>query len=343
MDMKFGQAQHGPAYVIAEIAQAHDGSLGTAHAFIDAVAKAGADAVKFQTHIAHAESTYDEPWRVHFSRQDATRYDYWQRMEFTAAQWQELAEHAREGGLEFLSSPFSVAAVELLTAIDVPMWKIASGEITNPELLEAVWATGQPVLFSSGMSEMSELDTVVAETRRREIPFAVFQCSSSYPCPPELWGLHVMEELRQRYDCPVGLSDHSGTIFAGLAAASLGANFVEVHVTFSRQAFGPDVPASVTMEEFAEMVRGIRMINTARANTTPKNEAAEQAAPLKTIFGRSWALKEDLPAGAVIGVEDLTLKKPANGIPYTEKDAILGRRLARDKSADRLLRWEDFE
>src|SRR5262245_27728030 len=122
-----GQGQ--PCMIIGEVAQAHDGSHGMAHAYIDAVANAGADAVKFQTHIASAESTPGEPWRVKFSRQDATRYDYWKRMEFTEEQWHGLKQHAQERGLQFLSSPFSVEAVELLKRVGVAAWKVASGEV----------------------------------------------------------------------------------------------------------------------------------------------------------------------------------------------------------------------
>src|SRR5262245_60624614 len=118
-------------WIVAEVAQAHDGSLGMAHAYIDAIGNAGADAVKFQTHIAAAESTPNEPWRVKFSPQDATRYDYWKRMEFTEEQWHGLKKHAVECGLEFLSSPFSVEAVDLLTRVGVAAWKVASGEINN--------------------------------------------------------------------------------------------------------------------------------------------------------------------------------------------------------------------
>src|SRR5687768_14055111 len=126
---------HGRCLIIAEVGLAHDGSLGLAHAFIDEVARGGADAVKFQTHIAAAESTPAEPFRVTFSRQDATRYDYWKRMEFTEAQWRGLADHAIERGLLFLSSPFSIEAVELLTRVGMPMWKIPSGEVGNRPLL----------------------------------------------------------------------------------------------------------------------------------------------------------------------------------------------------------------
>src|SRR5579883_3362744 len=124
--------------IIAEVAQAHDGSLGMAHAFIDAIAAAGADAVKFQTHLAAAESSPSEPWRVKFSYQDATRYDYWKRMEFTEPQWAGLKEHATEKGLKFLSSPFSIEAVELLGRIGVSAWKIASGEFNNLPMLDRI-------------------------------------------------------------------------------------------------------------------------------------------------------------------------------------------------------------
>ena len=137
--------------IIAEVAQAHDGSLGMVHAYIDAVANAGVDAVKFQTHIAAAESTLQEPWRVKFSLQDNTRYDYWKRMEFTEEQWGELRKHADEKGLKFLSSPFSLEAVELLLRVDVAGWKVASGEVSNTPMLERMAASGLPVLANRSL------------------------------------------------------------------------------------------------------------------------------------------------------------------------------------------------
>ena len=147
--------------IIAEVAQAHDGSLGTAHAYIDAAARAGADAVKFQTHIAAAESSPAEPWRVKFSLQDATRYDYWRRMEFTEEQWAGLRMHADETGLIFLSSPFSVEAAEMLLRVGMRAWKIASGEVNNVPLFECITATRLPVLLSTGMSRLAEIDRAV--------------------------------------------------------------------------------------------------------------------------------------------------------------------------------------
>ena len=331
------------AFIISEIAQAHDGSLGMAHAMIDASADAGVDAVKFQTHIAEIESTLDEPWRIVFSRQDQARFDYWKRMEFTPRQWQGLAEHANRRGLMFLSSPFSVQAVELLDKIGVPFWKIASGEINNPELLESVWKTKKPILFSTGLCDFKVLDSVVSRTKELNTDFGIFQCTSEYPCAPETWGLNVLDELRDRYGCPVGLSDHSGTIFAGLAAAALGARFIEVHVTFSRQMFGPDVQASITFQELAQLVNGVRQIRQALEASVNKDNMFQLKKNMISNFGRSWALKRNLPAGTILDRGHITLKKPGSGIPYKELSKIIGKKLRVDKSSLYLLSWDDFE
>src|SRR5436309_2202786 len=213
-----------------------------AHAFIDAIARAGADGVKFQTHIAAAESTPSEPWRIQFSRQDEARYDYWKRMEFTESQWHELKRHADHLGLLFLSSPFSLEAVELLERVGVAAWKVASGEVSNVPMFERMSATGLPMLLSSGMSSLEEIDEVVQRVKQKGLPLAVLQCTTAYPCPPEKVGLNLIPEFRARYGCAIGLSDHSGTIYPGLAAATLGIEVLEVHVAFSREMFGPDVP-----------------------------------------------------------------------------------------------------
>ena len=203
----------GRCLIIGEVALTHDGSLGLAHAFIDAIAAAGADAVKFQTHIAAAESTPAEPFRVKFSKQDASRYDYWKRMEFTEEQWRGLAEHARERGVLFVSSPFSIEAVDLLERVGMPFWKIASGETSNPMLLDRILDTGAPVMLSTGMSPGAEIDAAVERVKDRGVPVGVFQCTTAYPCPPEKIGLNLIPEYRERYGCWVGLSDHSATIY----------------------------------------------------------------------------------------------------------------------------------
>jgi N,N'-diacetyllegionaminate synthase len=329
--------------IVGEVAQAHDGSLGAAHAYIKAVAEAGADAVKFQTHIAEAESTPAEPWRVKFSPQDETRYAYWKRMEFTADQWRGLASHAADLGLIFLSSPFSLEAVDLLERLDLQAWKIGAGEVSNLPLLDRVARTGKPVILSSGMSGWSEIDRAVDCVRQAGAPLAVLQCTTAYPCPPEMLGLNVLDQLRERYHCRVGLSDHSGTIYAGLAAASLGAKILEVHVTFSRQSFGPDVPASITMPELRTLVDGTRFIERALESPVDKDRVSEGMGDLRRAFNKSIVAARDLPAGHVLHSDDLRFKKPGTGIPAARAVEFAGRRLKRRVAADALLAEDDLE
>jgi N-acetylneuraminate synthase len=332
-----------PCLIVGEVAQAHDGSLGFAHAFIDAIANAGADAVKFQTHIAAAESTPAEPWRVKFSRQDVTRYDYWHRMEFAEEHWVGLKQHAEERGLVFLSSPFSSEAVDLLEKIGMVAWKVASGEVSNAPLLERLLATKRPLLLSSGMSGLAELDATVARAQAASVPIAVLQCTTAYPCPPERIGLNLLPFFRERYGCPVGLSDHSGTTFAGLAAAALGCDVLEVHVTLSREMFGPDVPASVTTAELKHLVEGIRFVERMRASPVDKDAAAGDVAAMRHLFTKSVVARVDLAAGTVLRPEHLSFKKPGTGIPSERVESVLGRPLRRAVARDQLLSWEDLD
>jgi N-acetylneuraminate synthase len=338
-----GKARAARCVVIGEVAQAHDGSLGMAHAFIDVIADAGADAVKFQTHIAAAESTPSEPWRVRFSRQDATRYDYWKRMEFSESAWSGLKAHAQERGLWFLSSPFSRAAVDLLERVGVAAWKIASGETGSGDLVDAVLDTGRPVLLSTGMSDWREIDAAVERVRGRGVELALLQCTSAYPCPPEKVGVNVLDEFRRRYGVPVGLSDHSGKIFPGLAAATLGAEVLEVHVAFSRDMFGPDVPVSLVPAELARLVEGVRFNETMLAHPIDKDASYRETEALRGLFTKSVVAARDLPAGTVLSREVLALKKPGSGIPAAKLSEVVGSRLTRAVHADELLAEADLE
>ena len=332
-----------PCTIIAEVGQAHDGSLGMAHAFIDSAADAGADAIKFQTHIADAESTLAEPWRKRFSLQDETRLDYWRRMEFSAGQWAGLKRHSDERGLLFLSSPFSMAALDLLERIGVAGWKIPSGEINNPHLVEGMGRTGRPVMISTGMSPWPEIDKAVETVRRFNVPLAVLQCTSMYPCPPEQVGLNVIEEFRARYRCAVGLSDHSANIYAGLAAASQGIDVLEVHFTPSRELFGPDIPASVTTAELRQLVAGVRDIETMRANPVDKSSPSDAVKPLRGIFMKSVVASRDIAAGTQLRGEHLTTKKPGSGIPADRMDSLIGMRTRRSITRDTLISMDDLE
>lgn len=332
-----------PVFIVMEVGQAHDGSLGTAHAFIDLASDLGADAIKFQTHIASAESTRLEPFRVQFSSQDANRYDYWKRMEFTVTQWKELAAHAVKKNLVFLSSPFSVEAVELLEECGAPAWKVGSGEIMNLMLLERMMQTGKPILLSSGMSNWQELDKTVAMIKAANVPLMLYQCTSKYPCPPEDIGLGLIAEMEERYQIPVGLSDHSGTPYFGIAATALGAASVEVHMTLSQYAFGPDVPSSLDPAGLKDLVTGIRQVEKAMQYTVKKDDMADQLSSMRTMFGRSIVAKFKLKEGTVLAQKHLAVKKPAGGLPPQEMKQLLGKRLVRDLALDSILSMNDVK
>jgi N-acetylneuraminate synthase len=280
---------------------------------------------------------------VKFSRQDATRYDYWQRMEFSEDEWRGLADHARERRLVFLSSPFSIEAVDMLERVGMPLWKIGSGETSNVHLLDRVLDTGAPVLLSTGMSPLTEIDAAVERVRARRRRLGVLQCTTAYPCPPEKIGLNLIPFYRERYGCWVGLSDHSATIYPGLAGAALGMDLLEVHVALSREMFGPDVPASVTTAELRQLVDGIRFIETMRANPVDKDASADEFAPMRRIFTRSLVARKDLDAGTVLAREHLAVKKPGTGLSPDRLDDVVGRKLARPVAADQLLTAEDIE
>lgn len=330
-------------FVIAEIAQAHDGSLGMAHSYIDAAARAGADAVKFQTHIASAESSPEEPWRVKFSPQDATRYDYWKRMEFTPEQWAGLKNHADEKGLAFISSPFSLEAADLLERVGAAAWKIASGEVNNTPLMERVLKTGLPILVSTGMSPIAEVDRAVEMIKAAGAPLAVLQCSSIYPTPPEKVGLNMIPLFRERYGCPAGLSDHSGSIFPPLAAAAMGADIVETHVVFSREMFGPDVKASITIDELHHLAAGLRFIKKMISSPVDKDAMAGELADMRALFNKSLVMAVDLAAGVRLERGHLTARKPGTGVPVGRLGEVVGKTLRRDMRAGEFLREGDFE
>ena len=331
-----------PAFIIAEIAQAHDGSLGMAHAYIDAAADAKADAVKFQTHIARAESTRDEPFRINFSYEDNTRYEYWERMEFTKEQWSGLARHAEEKGLIFLSTPFSCQAVDILSELDVPAWKIGSGEVNNPFMLDVIIKTGKPILLSTGMSPMNEIEDTVEKIKNQKAPLALFQCTSSYPTPPEKVGLNILKVFKDKFKCPVGLSDHSGSIYPSLAAIAMGADIIEVHITFHKKMFGPDVSSSLTLEELRLVTEGAKVFHEMTVNPVSKDQVADELSHARSNFNKSLALVKELPTGTTLTKEMLTLKKPGTGIPVHDIQKVIGKNLRKKVEADVLLKWEDL-
>ncbi len=317
-------------YLIAEVGQAHDGSLGIAHSFIDALAGADVNAIKFQTHIAEAESSIHEPFRMRFSYADETRYDYWKRMEFTLDQWRGLKAHCDKAGLDFISSPFSNAAVDLLEEVGVAKYKVGSGEVSNLLLLERIARTGKDIILSSGMSDLAELDSAINFLRPFGNKVTVLQCCTSYPTKAEDVGLRVMDVLHKRYDLPVGLSDHSGVIYPCLAAAALGASVLEFHIIFDKKMFGPDSSSSLSIDDVKQLADGVRFIEAAMGQGTEKTDSS-RFDPLKKVFGKSLAVNKDVKAGTVLTFDVLEAKKPAgHGIPAKDYQRVVGKALSRD-------------
>jgi N,N'-diacetyllegionaminate synthase len=329
-------------FIIAEIAQAHDGSLGILHSYIDAVSKTGVNAIKFQIHIAHAESSIFEPFRVNFSYEDKTRYDYWKRMEFTFAQWEEIKKHCDDVSLEFLASPFSLAAVDLLEDIGVNKYKIGSGEVSNHLLLNKIAKTNKPVFLSSGMSSFVELDEAVNFFKDNSNELVLMQCTTEYPTAPETWGLNVILDLKKRYNLPVGFSDHSGDIFACLAAVALGAEVFEFHVTFHKKLFGPDSLASVEIDIVKRLTDGINQIKKSLESPIDKNDISKFV-NVKNIFEKSIAINRDMKKGEVISENDLETKKPrGKGILASKYIDVIGKKVKRDLKAWDFIKKEDI-
>jgi len=299
--------------------------------------------VKFQAHIADAESTLDEPFRVPMGGGDATRYDYWKRMEFTPERWAGLVGHARDAGLMFLASPFSVAAVELLERLGVPAWKVGSGEYASRDLFRAMAATGKPVLLSTGMSRKEEIAEAVRRLESLGAPFALFQCTSKYPTALEDVGLNVIDGLRERFRCPVGLSDHSGSPWPALAAMARGADMVELHLVFDRRMGGADAPASLTIDEFRQVRAARDAFQVMDAAPVDKDAMAEALSDMRGLFTKSIAPVRALAAGTVLEADMLASKKPGTGIPAAEISNLVGRRLKRDVGPERLLNLEDLD
>lgn len=330
--------QNDRPFVIAEVAQTHDGSLGNAFSFIDAASVSGVSAIKFQTHIASEESTRYEPWRIPFSRQDVSRYDYWKRLEFSKSQWLELKEYAEKKNLTFLSSPFSIKACDLLMDIGVEAWKVASGEMHNQQLLNYLIGTKKPMILSSGLSSPQQVQAIVGDILEREISCALLHCTTMYPTPAVAVGMNIFEDFRQMFSSiPVGISDHSGTIYPSIVAAYEGASIYEVHLALHANMFGPDVSSSLLPEELASLVEGVNFAWEMRNNKVVKIDQLDDIAREKIIFSRSIFTSTPIMAGEKITPEHLAYKKPGGGLDYSSWQGLLGRTLTKDVASDHML------
>lgn len=328
-----------PTFIVAEIGSVHDGSLGNAIALAELAAELGADAAKFQTHIPEAETLRSARPPAHFT--DESRYDYFSRTGFDKDQWAQLKHRCDEAGIEFMSSAFSVEALDLLETLEVARHKIASGEVTNLPLIRAVGLTGKPVLISSGMSNWAELDSAINALGPDRRDITVLQCTSLYPCPPERVGLNVLNEMRDRFGLAVGLSDHTEENYAAFAAVALGASVIEKHLTFSKRMYGSDAPFASEPAQFADLVKGIRTIDKATMAHADKDQLDELCG-MKAVFEKSVVALVDIPEGSRIEEPMIGTKKPGDGISASRYDEVIGATATRTIAADSVLTEGDI-
>lgn len=326
-------------FIIAEIGSTHDGSIGNAKCAIDVASECGVDAIKFQTHIAEAETLSDAPMPPYFKGEP--RFTYFERTGFSRSEWVELKSHCEETGITFLSSPFSVEAVELLESIGMERYKIPSGEVTNLPFLEAIARTGKPVILSSGMSSWDELDAAVATITRNHSNLTILQCTTEYPCPPENVGLNVMLEMKDRYGLPVGLSDHTLSNAAALAAVTQGATIIEKHFTLSKRMYGSDARHSAEPAQFAELTHNIREIESILSHQVDKSDIS-RFSDMKQIFQKSLVSRVDIPEGAIITLDMLGVKKPGTGLAPGRLSSTVGKRSKRKIPANTVLQEHDI-
>lgn len=340
------EAAEGGVFVVAEIGKNFIDTpeeqdvathLEKAIALVDAAKEAGADAVKFQTHVAEDEQLPLEVVSPHFKGAD--RYAWVTRNERATPLkefWKPLKAHCDAIGITFFTTPMSRKAAEKIVELDPPFWKVGSGDVQDFVLLEYLLATGKPIIISTGMISLAELDELVSFFRARTAPCAILYCVSKYPCPPEEFNLATLERVRDTYpEIPVGFSDHSITHEAALAAAKLGACIIEKHFSFSRGLWGSDHKASLTPEEMKAFVGMLREGAHERAEVEalygdPDRELEGANNEFRPYFNKGLACARDLPAEHVLGLDDVHAMRPIKyftGVPARDLHAVIGRRL----------------
>lgn len=327
--------------IIAEIGMTHDGSLGQALALTQAAVEAGVDAVKYQLHISDAETIHNAPQPPYFKAEP--RYEFFKRTAFNEEQWKIIKKQCETNGVKFIVSPFSIEAVKILERVGVDAIKIPSGEITNIPYLEYIAKLGIPVIISSGMSSWKELCDCIKIFEDGNCDYAIMQCTSEYPCPPEAVGLNVIDQIKEKYQgIPVGLSDHSEGIWAAIAAWMKGATIIEKHFTLSKKMYGPDAKMSMEPEEMQFLCESIKNLEAALQNPVSK-ENTDKFCEMKKIFQKSIVAICEIPKGAVLTEEMIGYKKPGIGLETKYYRNILGKKVKRDLRFDDIIYEGDIE
>ncbi len=343
--MRIGKRDVGtgyPAFVIAELSANHAGDQARAIELVEAAAAAGADAVKVQTFTADT-ITLDsgaEAFRISAGTvwDGRTLHDLYTEAAMPW-EWQPtLKEVADRLGIEFFSSPFDPTAVEFLESLDVPCYKIASAEIVDVGLISLVARTGKPIIISTGMATLSEIDEAVVAAREAGAQdIVLLKCTSAYPADPAEINLSTIPHMAATFDCPVGLSDHTLGIAVPVAATAFGAAVIEKHLTLRRADGGPDSGFSLEPDELAEMIRQVRVAEQARGRIS--YDPTEQEAATRSLR-RSLFVVEDVPAGGAFSEVNVRSIRPGNGLHTRHLPQIIGRLANRDVERGTPLSWD---
>ena len=317
-----------PCYIIAEAGVNHGGSLEQALRLVNAAADAGADAVKFQSFTAERLVGASAP-KAEYQKTSAapaeSQLDMLRRLELSVADHRRLVEQSRKRGIEFLSTPFDEVWADILGGLGVPAFKIGSGELTNLPFLSYVAAKRKPLIISTGMAELGEVEQAVATIRAAGAnEIILLQCTSAYPAAPETINLRAMATLRRRFGVWTGLSDHTTGIEVAIGAAALGAVVIEKHFTLDRALPGPDHRMSLEPAELAAMIYAIRNVEKALGNGMKTRSANETETA--QVARRSLVAARDIGAGEMLDANAVAIKRPGTGLPASMLDSILGLR-----------------
>lgn len=334
-----------PLWVVAEIGANHNGDLELCRRIVNAAKDSGADAVKFQSWSKESLVSRAEYARnTRYAKSDPSALTLEQaveRYQLTPEQHREIAAHCRQRGITFFSSCFSAREVELLEELQVPAYKVASMDINHLPLLDVVASTGKPVLLSTGMATLGEIETALGRLRRGGAgPVALLHCVSLYPCPPAEVNLRNIPMLERAFGVPIGFSDHTLGFAVALAAVALGACIVEKHFTIDKALEGWDHSISADPAELAAIVREGRAVQEALGHSERIVGAAELEK--RKAFRRRAVARHTLSRGSRLANEDLEFKRPGTGISPDAIDYVVGRTLARDLAAEEELAWEDL-
>ena len=333
-----------PTYVIAEMSANHGQSFDQAVAIVRAANDAGADAVKLQTYTPDTMTiACDRPeFQIKGTIWEGRNLHALYREAYTPWDWQpRLRAAAREIGIELFSSPFDSSAVDFLESMNVPAYKLASFELVDIPLIQRMAETGKPLIMSTGMATLEEIDEAMdAAQRAGAKQIALLKCTSAYPAPIDEMNLRTIPELARRFGVPVGLSDHSPGAEVPVAAVALGACIVEKHITLSRANPGPDSAFSLEPDEFKATVNAIRVAEKALGDIHFGSSSHEQNS---RAFRRSLFVVEDMKCGNMFSNENVRSIRPGHGLHTRYLPEIVGRRASCDIERGTPLKWEMVE